>query len=68
MRDVTVYRVNLRKFNKMCAVGLFDDEKVELLNGVLTMMASGPVHDYTVNSLEDLLKERLAQKKMVGSS
>ena len=41
MRFVTAYRVSVRKFDRMCAAGLFDDEKVELLGGILTMMASG---------------------------
>jgi Uma2 family endonuclease len=55
MRFVTAYRVSVRKFDRMCAAGLFDDEKVELLGGILTMMASGPAHDNAVLSLRDQL-------------
>lgn len=59
MRHVTAYRVNIRKFNTMCAMGLFEDEKVELLNGYLTMMTSGPGHDFAVSFLAESLRRLL---------
>jgi hypothetical protein len=33
MRFVTAYRVSVRKFDRMCAAGLFDDEEVQLPGG-----------------------------------
>src|SRR5689334_21810612 len=59
MRHLTAYRVTSRKFDKMRAAGLFEDDKVELLDGVLTMMTTGPAHDNAVNALDDLLGEAL---------
>ncbi len=56
MRHLTAYRVSVSKFDKMCAAGLFDDDRVELLNGVLTMMTSGPGHDFTVTFLRQALE------------
>lgn len=63
MRHVTAYRMNVKKFNKMCSLGLFEDEKVELLNGVLTMMTSGPGHDYAVAYLRQSLEQMLPKEK-----
>jgi hypothetical protein len=55
MRSLAAYRVTVPKFNRMCAAGLFEDEKVELLGGILTKIKMGPAHDNAVTSLRDQL-------------
>ncbi len=59
MRYLTAYRFSVNKFNRMCAAGLFEDEKVELLNGLMTRMTSGPGHDYAVALLSQILEKLL---------
>lgn len=59
MKTLTPYRLDVRRFDRMCAEGMFDDKKVELLNGLLIMMTSGPVHDNAVTALGDALEDLL---------
>ena len=61
MATSTAYRVRVSKFNRMCAAGLFEDEKVELLGGILTMMTTGPAHDNAVTSLDDQLRDLVSR-------
>jgi Uma2 family endonuclease len=63
MRTSTAYRVSVSKFDRMCASGLFEDEKVELLGGILTMMTTGPAHDNAVTSLHDQLRDMLPRDR-----
>jgi Uma2 family endonuclease len=62
MNTLTPYRLNVRRFDKMCADGMFGDRKVELLNGLLIMMTSGPPHDTAVIAMGDALEARLSKK------
>jgi hypothetical protein len=55
----TRFRINSRQFRRMAAAGDFTDLKVELLDGRIEMMTSGPAHDYVVTMLRDLLVDRL---------
>lgn len=55
----TRFRINARSFRRMAVAGDFDGLKVELLDGRIEMMTSGPAHDYVVTTLRDLLVERL---------
>jgi len=55
----TRFRINARLFHRMAAAGDFDGLKVELLDGRIEMMTSGPAHDYVVTTLRDLLVGRL---------
>jgi Uma2 family endonuclease len=59
MRAMTPYRLDVRRFDKMLAADLFGDRKVELLNGLLIMMTTGPAHDFVVTALADTLRGRL---------
>jgi Uma2 family endonuclease len=63
MRDTTAYRVDVRKYRKMVAAGVFGDDKVELLGGILTMMTTSPPHDYAVTKLGDLLEDLLPRDR-----
>lgn len=63
MRHLTAYRVSVKMFNQMCCAGLFEDEKVELLNGVMTKMTSGPGHDFVVAVLGQILEKLLPSDK-----
>jgi Uma2 family endonuclease len=55
----TRFRINARVFRRMAAAGDFGDKKVELLNGRIEMMTTGPAHDYVVSKLHDMLADRL---------
>jgi Uma2 family endonuclease len=59
MSTMTPYRFSVRRFDKLLGAGMFSDSKVELLNGLLIMMTSGPAHDFVVTALVDALRERL---------
>jgi Uma2 family endonuclease len=63
MKTSSVYRVTVPKFRRMAAAGLFDDDRVELLDGVLTMMTTGPAHDYAVAQLGDLIGDLLPRDR-----
>ncbi|WP_165223440.1 Uma2 family endonuclease [Aquisphaera insulae] len=59
MRKITPYRLDVAGYDALGAAGTFADRKVELLNGLLVMMTTGPAHDNAVTALGDLLRERL---------
>lgn len=62
MPTLTPFRFNVRRYDKLRAAGVFGDRKVELLNGLLIMMAPGPGHDYAVSTLAEALRGRLDSK------
>jgi Uma2 family endonuclease len=57
MKVVEPYRFDVPAFDTLCAAGTFGDRKVELLNGLLIMMTTGPAHDNAVTALGDRLEE-----------
>jgi Uma2 family endonuclease len=59
MKVIVPYRFDVPAFDRLCAAGTFEDRKVELLNGLLVMMTSGPAHDNAVTALGDRLEELL---------
>src|SRR5207302_1386512 len=59
MATMTPYRLDVRRFDRMCAEGMFGDRKVELLNGLLILRTTGPAHDHAVSGMADALKGRL---------
>lgn len=61
MKSTLAYRLTVQKFDRMADAGLFGDDHVELLDGILTMMATGPAHDYAVTRLGQLLRDLLAR-------
>jgi len=63
MRSTTAYRVSVPKFDRMAAAGFFGDDHVELLDGILTMMATGPAHDYAVTRLGDFFEDLLSRDR-----
>lgn len=63
MRTTTVYRLSVPKFDRMAAAGLFGDDRVELLDGILTMRTTGPAHDYAVTRLGELLRDLLPRDR-----
>ena len=63
MRTSTVYRLTVPKFHRLAATGVFEDDRVELLDGVLTLMTTGPAHDYAVSQLGDLLSDLLSNRQ-----
>jgi len=44
----TVYRLDVPKFEAMIDAGVFGDDRVELLGGMLIAMTTNPPHDFTV--------------------
>jgi Uma2 family endonuclease len=56
------FKINARTFRKMAADGAFGDTKVELINGRIEMMTSGPAHDFVVTTLRDLLIDRIGRE------
>jgi Uma2 family endonuclease len=63
MKDLRAYRVRVPAFLTMARAGAFGDDRVELLGGILTMMTSGPGHDYAVTSLGDRLDDLLPRDR-----
>lgn len=63
MKDTTSYRVSVPKFEAMAASGVFGDDRVELLGGILTMMTTSPEHDHAVIALGDELRDRLPRDR-----
>jgi Uma2 family endonuclease len=61
MKTILPYRFDVPTFDALCAAGTFGDQKVELLNGLLVMMTSGPAHDNAVTALGDRLEELLSR-------
>lgn len=61
MKKTPLFQINARTYRRMAAAGDFGDAKVELLGGALTIMTTGPVHDYVVTTLRDLLTDRLGR-------
>ena len=61
MNTMTQYRFDIPAFDRLCAAGTFGDRKVELLNGFLIMMTSGPPHDLAVTAMGEALRERLGK-------
>ena len=59
MKAIVPYRFDVPAYDSLCASGTFGDRKVELLNGLLAMMTTGPAHDNAVTALGDTLEERL---------
>jgi Uma2 family endonuclease len=59
MKVIEPYRFDVPTFDNLCASGTFGDRKVELLNGLLVMMTTGPAHDNAVAALGDRLEELL---------
>ena len=59
MKAIVPYRFDVPAFDTLCAAGTFGDRKVELLNGLLVMMTSGPAHDNAVTALAERLRELL---------
>jgi Uma2 family endonuclease len=59
MRTIIPYRFTVRAFDALCDSGRFGDRKVELLNGLIAMMATGPPHDYAVTAMGNRLEELL---------
>lgn len=59
MPALTPFRFNVRRYDKLRAAGVFGDRKVELLNGLLIMLAPGPAHEYSVSALSKALERRL---------
>lgn len=57
--ELQFYRLKVRQFERMINAGVFGEDRVELLNGVLVMMTSYPPHDNAVDGLDDLLIDRL---------
>ncbi|MBX6312735.1 MAG: Uma2 family endonuclease [Isosphaeraceae bacterium] len=55
------YRVTVRQFERMIAAGLFGDDRVELLGGLLVMMTSYPPHVYAVSRIANLLGKMLPE-------
>jgi len=62
MRTIIPYRFDVPTYDALCASGTFGDRKVELLNGLLVMMTSGPAHDNAVTALGDRLEELLPRE------
>ena len=63
MKTSMVYRLTVPKFHRLAASGVFEDDRVELLDGVLTMMTTGPAHDYAVSQLGNLLGDLLPRDR-----
>ena len=59
MKAIIPYRFDVPAYDTLCASGTFGDRKVELLDGLLVMMTSGPAHDNAVTALGDKLEELL---------
>lgn len=62
MKDTSVYRVSVPKFETMIASGAFGEDRVELLGGILTMMTTSPEHDHAVIALGEELRDRLSRE------
>jgi Uma2 family endonuclease len=59
-------RIRRTEYEKMVALGLFEDEHVELLYGILVEMSpKGPPHDSAIERLTELLVGKLAGRASV---
>jgi Uma2 family endonuclease len=57
-----LYRLTLRQFETMIDAGVFGDERVELLNGIMvTKMTANHPHIFAVSTLGELLRAALPQ-------
>ncbi|QEH35783.1 hypothetical protein OJF2_43400 [Aquisphaera giovannonii] len=56
MRKIVPFRLDVAGYDALDAAGTFADRRVELLNGLLVMMTTGPAHDNAVTVLGDLLE------------
>lgn len=63
MKTIVPYRFDVPAFDTLCGAGTFGERKVELLNGLLVMMTSGPAHDNAVTALGDRLGELLPRNE-----
>lgn len=57
--ELPFYRLKVRQFERMIGAGVFGEDRVELLNGVLVMMTSYPPHDNAVIGLGEQLRDLL---------
>jgi Uma2 family endonuclease len=55
MSRLTRYRMSASKYEQICATGVFEDEKVELLDGALIKMTTNPEHINAVTALVEQL-------------
>jgi Uma2 family endonuclease len=57
MSRLTRYRMSASKYEQICATGVFEDEKVELLDGILIKMTTNPEHNNAVTLLARALRK-----------
>jgi Uma2 family endonuclease len=53
------YHFDVRQFRRMLAAGIFDDQKVELVGGVIYPMTDLPPHTFAVGRLHETLRAML---------
>lgn len=64
--DVTLATITLEEYHQIVEVGIWDDRKVELLNGVLVEMTpEGIPHAYGISSTSDYLRSILGERVQV---
>ena len=63
MRGLTHYRMSAPKYEQVCATGVFEDEKVELLNGAIIKMTTSPPHDNAVIMLARSLRNLVGEDR-----
>ncbi len=68
MKEISPYRVSVRKFQRMIAANAFGEDRVELLGGILTMMTTSPEHDFVVLARGRGVECQTATRPLVGSS
>jgi Uma2 family endonuclease len=50
------YHFDIRQFHRMLAAGIFDDQKVELVGGVIYAMTDLPPHTFAVGRLHEAIR------------
>jgi Putative restriction endonuclease len=50
------YPFDVRQFHRMMAAGIFDDQKVELVAGIVYAMSDLPSHTFAVGRLHEALR------------
>lgn len=63
MRGLTRYRMSAPKYEQICATGVFEDEKVELLDGAIIKMTTNPGHINAVTALVEQFLNLLARDR-----
>ena len=58
-----LYRLTVPQFEAMIGAGVFGDDRVELLGGVLVMMARYQPHDFAGEELGEVLKRTLSPQE-----